>query len=448
MSTPTTSPTSRRKSQRKRASAVAEEEPTTKKNKTDQSASRTIWNDEQELALIKGFVGYRAETGLQPNSDWDAFHRYLGDFDCIAGKYSKEQIRQKMGSLKRKFFTSLGKIDQGEEEPISSDSFRYSKMIWGQNDSHTADERVNFNQEETAEEEEEQVAAANVQLQPLNVDLAPRTNKIWNDEQELALLKGFVGYKAETGLEPNSDWDAFHRFLGDSSDYMAAAKFSKEQIRHKIGYLKAKFFTRIGKINQGEEPISTDAFRYSNMIWGEIDSQISNQRVNLNQEEEHVEVEQVDAAADNVQLQPLNVDLVNQEEEHTEDEQVVAPAIVQPLNVDLVNQEEEHIEDEQVAAAAANVQPENVGARTEVDTDDIVAAEESRTVRDAFETLVPHQAISESKKKWQLRNLTNLEAGRRREISQAWEALSAEKVQMKMKKLRLLARLVEAANGE
>ncbi|CAA7053395.1 unnamed protein product [Microthlaspi erraticum] len=301
--------------------------------------------------------------------------------------------------------------------------------------------------------------------------LASPRNRIWNDEEELSLLMGFVGYRAETGLQPNSDWDAFIRFLGDS-DYMAAAKYSKEQIRRKIRSFKEKFFTRMEKINQGEEePIISDAFRYSNMIWGGNDSEIANQRVNLNQEETaEEEDEQVDAA--NVQplnavfvnqedehiedvqvaaanVQTLNVVLVNQEEEHTEDEQVAA-VNVQPLNVDLVNQEEEHTEDEQVVAAA-NVQPlneENVGARTEFDSDND-AADESNTVRDAFVTLVP-QSLSESKKKWQLRNLTNLGAGKRRDISQEWEALSAEKVQMEMKKLRFLARLVEAAtaNGE
>lgn len=117
----------------------------------------------------------------------------------------------------------------------------------------------------------------------------------------------------------------------------------------------------------------------------------------------------------------------------------------------LNQEEEEHIEDEQVAAA--NVQPineENVGARTEFDDgndNDTDAADESCTVRDAFETLVS-QGLRECQKKLQLQNLMNLDAGKRREISQEWKALSAEEVQMEIKKLRFLAKLVEAANDQ
>uniref|UniRef100_A0A1J3CU94 Mediator-associated protein 1 n=1 Tax=Noccaea caerulescens TaxID=107243 RepID=A0A1J3CU94_NOCCA len=251
--------------------------------------------------------------------------------------------------------------------------------------------------------------------------LASPSNRIWNEDEEVALLKGIVDYRAERGLEPNADWDAFHRFFGDSM----AAKFSKEQMRSKIRSLKGKFRTRIGKIKQGDKPIFTEdeAFRYSNMIWGKNDSEIANQRENV---EETVEEEDEQVAAANVQ--PLNV------AEKTD-----------------FGEEEEHIEDEQVAAV--NVQPineENVGARTEFDDgndNDTDAADESCTVRDAFETLVS-QGLRECQKKLQLQNLMNLDAGKRREISQEWKALSAEEVQMEIKKLRFLAKLVEAANDQ
>lgn len=88
-----------------------------------------------------------------------------------------------------------------------------------------------------------------------------------------------MNYPAERGLEPNADWDAFHHFFGDSM----AAKFSKEQMRGKIRSLKRRFLNRMGKINQGEEPSFNDdeAFRCSNIIWGQNDSEIANQRENV-----------------------------------------------------------------------------------------------------------------------------------------------------------------------
>lgn len=88
-----------------------------------------------------------------------------------------------------------------------------------------------------------------------------------------------MDYRGETGLEPKSDWDAFHGFVGDS----IVARFSKEQIRSKMRTLKRKYLTRLGKLNQGEEPIFSDdeAFNYSNMFWGQNDPQIANPAENL-----------------------------------------------------------------------------------------------------------------------------------------------------------------------
>lgn len=88
-----------------------------------------------------------------------------------------------------------------------------------------------------------------------------------------------MDYQAKTGLQSNVDWKAFHRFVGDS----IAARFSKRQVRSKIRDLKERFLTRMEKINQGNDPIISDdgeAFRYSNMIWGQHDSQVANDEIN------------------------------------------------------------------------------------------------------------------------------------------------------------------------
>lgn len=87
-------------------------------------------------------MDYRAERGLEPNADWDAFHRFFGD--SMAAKFSKEQMRSKIRSLKGKFRTRMGKIKQGDKPIFTEDeAFRYSNMIWGQNDPEIANQREN-----------------------------------------------------------------------------------------------------------------------------------------------------------------------------------------------------------------------------------------------------------------------------------------------------------------
>lgn len=114
-------------------------------------------------------------------------------------------------------------------------------------------------------------------------------------------------------------------------------------------------------------------------------------------------------------------------------------------------EEETAMEGEQVAAAVQPVTDNNVAARTEIaDANDADAvadavAEESRTVRDAFETLVSPGLSSDYQKKLQLERLSNLENAKRRELSGGWKELCAEELQIEIKKLKFFANLAEAA---
>uniref|UniRef100_A0A1J3E044 Glabrous enhancer-binding protein-like DBD domain-containing protein n=1 Tax=Noccaea caerulescens TaxID=107243 RepID=A0A1J3E044_NOCCA len=146
MSTPASQSLSERQSQRKHAEA--EEEKTKKKrSKTKKSASspvqiNPIWNEQDELALLKELVDYQAKTGLQSNVDWKAFHRFVGD--SIAARFSKKQIRSKMRDLKERFLTRMEKINPGDDPIFSEEeeAFGYSNMIWGQNDSDFANDDI------------------------------------------------------------------------------------------------------------------------------------------------------------------------------------------------------------------------------------------------------------------------------------------------------------------
>ncbi|CAN7084784.1 unnamed protein product [Brassica oleracea var. botrytis] len=126
-----------RKSPRKNASKPSPPpEPATehvtkkmkKKKKTLASSSR-IWNEEDELTVLKGLVDYQAQKGNEPKSNWADFYRFLGG--SITGKFSKEQVLTKIRKLKAKFIACMQKGNTSKSE-----AFLLSKRIWGlQNES-------------------------------------------------------------------------------------------------------------------------------------------------------------------------------------------------------------------------------------------------------------------------------------------------------------------------
>ncbi|KAF2608952.1 hypothetical protein F2Q68_00044689 [Brassica cretica] len=93
------------------------------KKKTLASSSR-IWNEEDELTVLKGLVDYQAQKGNEPKSNWADFYRFLGG--SITGKFSKEQVLTKIRKLKAKFIASMQKGNTSKSE-----AFLLSKRIWG-----------------------------------------------------------------------------------------------------------------------------------------------------------------------------------------------------------------------------------------------------------------------------------------------------------------------------
>ncbi|XP_022544427.1 GLABROUS1 enhancer-binding protein isoform X1 [Brassica napus] len=126
------------KSPGKHASKPSPSEPehvTKKKNKTlasPSSSSSRIWNEEDELTVLKGLVDYQAQKGIEPKSNWSDFYRFLlGGGGSITGKFSKEQVLSKIRKLKAKFIASIQTGNTSQSE-----AFLLSKSIWGlQNES-------------------------------------------------------------------------------------------------------------------------------------------------------------------------------------------------------------------------------------------------------------------------------------------------------------------------
>ncbi|CAF1968481.1 unnamed protein product [Brassica napus] len=201
--------------------------------------------------------------------------------------------------------------------------------------------------------------------EPEHVTKKNSSSRIWNEEDELTVLKGLVDYQAQKGIEPRSNWADFYRFLGGGS---ITGKFSKEQVLSKIRKLKAKLIASMQKGNTSQ----SEAFLLSKRIWG------------------------------------------------------------------LQNESDQSANHAKSDEEMANHEPSN-NEVTKADND-----ESSWAVRDAFETMVS-KGLSDYQKKLQLEKLMNLGSGKRRELSDEWNELCAEEVQLNIKRLKFSAMLAEAA---
>ncbi|XP_033143097.1 GLABROUS1 enhancer-binding protein isoform X1 [Brassica rapa] len=95
-----------------------------KKKKKALASSSRIWNEEDELTVLKGLVEYQAQKGNEPKSNWGDFYRFVGG--SITGKFSKEQVLTKIRKLKAKFIANMQKANTSKSE-----AFLLSKSIWG-----------------------------------------------------------------------------------------------------------------------------------------------------------------------------------------------------------------------------------------------------------------------------------------------------------------------------
>ncbi|KAG5596909.1 hypothetical protein H5410_038141 [Solanum commersonii] len=86
---------------------TAEEE-----DKKSAATPRSLWNDDDQLALLKGVVEYKTVKGMEPNADMSAFHEFIRGKLLV--EVSKSQLSEKLKRLKKKFLTNA----KGGEEPV------------------------------------------------------------------------------------------------------------------------------------------------------------------------------------------------------------------------------------------------------------------------------------------------------------------------------------------
>ncbi|CAF2167225.1 unnamed protein product [Brassica napus] len=439
-----------RKSPRKYASKPSPPEPATehvtkkkKKKKTLASSSSRIWNEEDELTVLKGLVEYQAQKGNEPKSNWADFYRFLGG--SITGKFSKEQVLTKIRKLKAKFIVSMQKGNASKSE-----AFLLSKSIWGLQDESDQSANNTKSGEEMANHEpsNNEVTKADfegndeswavrdafetmvskglsdyqkkLQLEKL-MNLGPGKRRelsdewkelcaeevklnikrfkfsamlaeaakwrrkqqkkylIWNIKDVLLILKGIVEYENERGFRYNSDWDIFYGYTKD----LINIRFSKKQLMEEVNKLKMRFNFYSQRSKDGKQLSFTNSYEKELFRLSTI--------IWAKNETE-------DASSENRQDQAKDVPLVEQKQ-------------VNDTRIDKDKSEE-------------------LGGMDEFDA-----------LQDALEASTSFQSVGKTQQKMLFQNLKTLGAQRRKELAGEWKALLNEEMELHMQKLTFLAKL-------
>lgn len=93
--------------------------------------------------------------------------------------------------------------------------------------------------------------------------------RLWSEDDEIAILKGMLEYTAKRGADPSADASAFHEFVKNSLH----VDVSKTQVMDKIRRLKKKYKNNAERAKKGKEPTFSKlheqkAYDLSKKIWG------------------------------------------------------------------------------------------------------------------------------------------------------------------------------------
>ncbi|MCD7471308.1 hypothetical protein HAX54_011644 [Datura stramonium] len=93
--------------------------------------------------------------------------------------------------------------------------------------------------------------------------------RLWSEDDEIAILKGMIDYRSKKKADPVADLSAFHEFIKKSLH----VDVTKTQLQDKIRRLKKKYANNAGKEKKGKErtfskPHEQNAYELSKKIWG------------------------------------------------------------------------------------------------------------------------------------------------------------------------------------
>ncbi|CAL9214563.1 unnamed protein product, partial [Arabidopsis halleri] len=95
--------------------------------------------------------------------------------------------------------------------------------------------------------------------------------RLWSEDDEIAVLQGLIDYKNDTGVSPFEDKNKVYQMVKKSVSF----DVSKIQFMEKLRTLKKRYENNLGKAKDGDEPTfvkphDRKAFELSKLVWGGI----------------------------------------------------------------------------------------------------------------------------------------------------------------------------------
>ncbi|KAL6573894.1 hypothetical protein OROHE_001436 [Orobanche hederae] len=95
-----------------------------------------LWSEDDEIAILKGMIDYKAKKKSDPVTDLNAFHDFIKK--NLHVDVTRTQLQDKIRKLKKKYENNKSKEKEGKErtffKPHERKAYELSKYVWG-NDS-------------------------------------------------------------------------------------------------------------------------------------------------------------------------------------------------------------------------------------------------------------------------------------------------------------------------
>ncbi|KAL7142769.1 hypothetical protein ABFS83_08G146000 [Erythranthe nasuta] len=118
----------------KKPKADPENSEANSKDETKKQLFHRLWNEDDEIALLKGLADYKQKKKADPYAELDSFHLFIGE--NLHVEVTKAQLQDKIRRLKKKYETNKTKDQATKKDKIFSKPhekkiYELSEPVWG-----------------------------------------------------------------------------------------------------------------------------------------------------------------------------------------------------------------------------------------------------------------------------------------------------------------------------
>ncbi|KAL6567474.1 hypothetical protein OROGR_001142 [Orobanche gracilis] len=141
LDTPTKSATGKRPAEEKETETKdakkSKNKPVTSERKVNNDSKKSLfqrlWSEDDEIAILKGMIDYKAKKKSDPVTDLNAFHDFIKK--NLHVDVTRTQLQDKIRRLKKKYENNKSKEKEGKEKtffkPHEQKAYELSKYVWG-----------------------------------------------------------------------------------------------------------------------------------------------------------------------------------------------------------------------------------------------------------------------------------------------------------------------------